>query len=234
MGIDEVILTAQEYAYAVEVGESNRDNQIKLALPDHYNFQGNPKATHIDGALYEMVWAKWLGYAWGDPYGCYRCHPDYGAAEVRGSDWNDQASLFVHPGNDDESFYPLITRSPVDLRHYRVRGFLWGHEAKQPEYWREPVAGRPVYQVPRAGINTNLYALKVLGVSMNREQDIHHWEAHGSAAPGRQLISVEWPNGFRALFSFPENVDMETFERVIERYRIEVALGKHSRLRASD
>jgi hypothetical protein len=229
-----VELTVAEFSWAVDRGLQAWNEQQAAGRRDHWGLEADPCQTHVDGWLYEMAVAKWLGYPWGYPYGRYRQHPDYGRLEIRGSDWHDTSKLLVHPPNPDHSPYVLVTRTKFDHRTYEVRGYLYGHEAKKERYWKYLRPDRPAYAVERVELYRDLDTLYALGVSMSEEQDLRHWEEHGGAFPGRELISVEWPNGFRALFSFPQGVDLATFERVIERYRMEIALGKHSRLRASD
>lgn len=57
-------------------------------------------------------------------------------------------SLLVKSDEPDHWAYLLVLPWP---RHplYRIRGWLWGHEAKQVQWWRDPVGDRPAYFVPQ-------------------------------------------------------------------------------------
>ncbi len=55
-------------------------------------------------------------------------------------------SLILQPNKRDDWAYLLVDGS----RHprYEMIGWVWGHEGKQPKYWRDPVGQRGGYFIP--------------------------------------------------------------------------------------
>lgn len=86
----------------------------------------------IAGTLGEMAFAKWSGiYNCG--VGTFR-GPDVGRYEVRTSH-NRNARLILHPDDKDDAIYWLLNGFNG---HYRVRGWTFGRDGKNSEYWEDP------------------------------------------------------------------------------------------------
>jgi len=73
---------------------------------------------------------------------------DVGELQVRTrlKDWYD---LIVHPEDKEEDIFILVTGL---LPNYVLRGWLYGYEARQEEYWDDPAGGRPAFFVPQADL----------------------------------------------------------------------------------
>lgn len=112
-------------------------SQQKYGLTDFEGWQRD-----IEGACGEAAFAKWCGRYWlgndGD-----RKAPDVWRYEVRAVSRHDRC-LLVHDDDHDDRPYVLVTGLSPNMR---MRGWLWGYEAKKPEYLSDPIGGRPAYFV---------------------------------------------------------------------------------------
>lgn len=99
--------------------------------------------AHIDGALGELAFAKSRGAYWAG-VGLFR-GPDLEFVggqtriQIRTSP-SHAGSLIVRTTDDDGDAFVLVTgRIPT----FRIRGWLYGYEAKKPIHWTDKNTGRP-------------------------------------------------------------------------------------------
>lgn len=100
----------------------------------------------IEGAMGECALAKHLGIFWSKglpgatdvgPHDVRQTHLSYG-------------SLIVHPSDDDNRRFYLVTGL---LGKYAIHGYMYGKQAKQKKYWRDPQGtNRFAYFVPQADL----------------------------------------------------------------------------------
>lgn len=100
---------------------------------------------HIEGALAELALSAWTGLSWDGAIGDLGAS-DVGPYEVK---WVSNASkkLLIHYDNlKPDKPYVLVCGLAPD---YVLRGWLWGHEAKDPGFREDPNnQGRPTALVP--------------------------------------------------------------------------------------
>lgn len=121
------------------------DNRL-AGLADAHGLSGPGWNEHVEGALAEAAVAQWLGQQWG--IGA-RGANDVGAYQVRSTHYAS-GKLIVHK-HDADAPYILVIALP--RARYRLAGWLWGVEAKQPRYWDAPQPGRYAYCVPQRDLH---------------------------------------------------------------------------------
>ena len=104
---------------------------------------GSEWQTMIEGCLTERAVAKFLKLHWG---GCGQINDIDGAdVEVRSTPY-DKGHLIIHNSDASERKYYLVTG--ID-GNYMIRGWIWGYEAQNLNYWGELQPGRPSFNVPQ-------------------------------------------------------------------------------------
>jgi len=101
---------------------------------------------HVEGALGEMAFAKYLGIFWSGAHE-FRGR-DVGGYEVRTRSRHDY-DLIVHRNDADGAKFVLLTG--INGR-YIVRGWILGSDAKREEWWADPAGGRPAFFVPQSAL----------------------------------------------------------------------------------
>jgi hypothetical protein len=97
---------------------------------------------HIEGTIGEIAFAKWTGKFWSGNIRNYKA-ADVGPFQVRAVARHDRC-LLVHDDDKDGDVFVLVTGLAPTVR---IRGWMWGHEAKQEQHLADPVGGRPAYFV---------------------------------------------------------------------------------------
>jgi hypothetical protein len=57
--------------------------------------------------------------------------------------------LILHKTDPDDKAFVLVTGTAPN---FVLRGWIWGRDGKNEEYWRDPVGGRPAYFVPQSAL----------------------------------------------------------------------------------
>lgn len=163
-----VTLEAKHIAYADEVARKRHENAKRYAIKGG---NGGPEATTGGAALaIDLLGARGecAGYLWLSPIKWHvACRgyefldlPDLGDFIDAKTVGNSRHRLIVKQNEPDGWAYLLVNGE----RHpeYAIEGWLWGHEAKQPEYLRDPVGGRAAFFVPVSALRhpDSLKALK--------------------------------------------------------------------------
>lgn len=147
------MLTWSEVAIAARIGEARTiRNRAKGNAHRHGKAPGADWTTDIEAACAEVAAAKGLGY-----YMPIATSPDedrlgdlgYGL-HVRHSD-RDDARLILHPDDQDEGYYVLVTGlAPV----YVLPGFIQGAAGKVERWWADPTGqGRHAFFVPQSDLH---------------------------------------------------------------------------------
>lgn len=102
--------------------------------------------VNIEGAIGELALAKYLNIFYSGK-GIFR-GDDVPGLQVRTAA-GDSHRLILHPGDLDADIFVLVVGQPPT---YRVAGWCLGAEGKRPEFWSEPVKGRPAFFVPQEAL----------------------------------------------------------------------------------
>jgi hypothetical protein len=141
----EVKLTLGELHMAAQIGTLRHIEALRKGLPDRYGFDGETGWTvHIEGAAGEIAVGKTLGIYWGGSVNTFKTEADVGKLEVRTRS-KDYYELLIRDSDSSDSAYVLVTgKAPT----YNVVGWIFGKDAKQPQ-WKKEYGGRPAaYFVP--------------------------------------------------------------------------------------
>jgi len=125
-----VKLAPIEIYQAALVGVARRIDSRQRGLSD-----GAPGGwqSDIEGALAELAFAKAMNFYGGLTINNYK-GADVGEYHIRSSQ-HENGRLIVRPEDDPKCKYVLLTGFEGD---YIVRGFIYGHEARQDEFWMAP------------------------------------------------------------------------------------------------
>jgi len=145
----QITLTQYELFQAGMVALQRNVENIFAGREHAHGFGGsNGWTNHIEGAAGELAFAKWSNKFWSGNVGDLTAN-DVGKVEVRtASDHNRR--LIIHKKDPDDRRFVLVTGiAPT----FRIRGWIWGEDAKQEQYWQDPVGGRPAYFIPHNQLN---------------------------------------------------------------------------------
>jgi hypothetical protein len=139
----EAALTPHEWTIARHFGKLRQAEAEKMGLPDKYGCEAGTEG-HILGVGGEIGVAKGLNRYWEPRVNTFK-EADLGQAlQVRTRSRHDY-DLLVRPGDrDDDAFLHVTHEDNV----FRLRGWLWGHEAKQPLFLRDYGGRPPAFFVP--------------------------------------------------------------------------------------
>jgi hypothetical protein len=139
-------LTLLEIAQTANLGLEAR---ITSLAKDHRPRYGAQREggwqIQIEGKLGEHAFSKVSGEPWTG-------RDRIGGPDV-GRDWqvrttrHEEGCLIVHPADLSSERFVLLVGADG---HYEIRGWVYGWEAKRPEYWHDPGSGRAAYWVPQA------------------------------------------------------------------------------------
>ena len=154
----EVTLSWHEAAMASHVGWMRHLAAIKAGKPDLHGFDGDGWSEHCEGACGEIAVAKALDTFWDGSVNTWKSD-DLPGIQVRTRS-RHEFDLIVRPSDDDDARWVLVTGK---CPHYRVHGWITGHEAKRSE-WLQRYGGRPAaYFVP----SSNLWSMDWLKGAVN-------------------------------------------------------------------
>lgn len=146
---NDVTLTWHEAAMASHVGWMRQLSAVKAGKHDCHGYSGDGWSEHIEGACGEMAVAKMLGIFWDGSVNTWKAN-DLPGLQIRTRSKHDY-ELLVRPSDADETPWVLVTgRCP----HYRIRGYLYGREAKRSEWLRDHGGRPPAYFVPHSHLRS--------------------------------------------------------------------------------
>ncbi len=132
-----VTLTPHEFMLAQQVGKWRNQVAVDKGL-------ANYKDRHILGTPAELAVAKFFGVYWHPNVGLIG-QPDIEQTEVRSSNSHNH-NLIVKP--TDKSALPFILVTTELKYEFWLRGWTWGKEAKQEQWWNDSLPD-PAYLVPQ-------------------------------------------------------------------------------------
>jgi len=143
-----VTLNPAEMIHGALCGVLRQVQNLKHNRHDKYGAEEmDPWALHINGALAELAVAKYLGLPW-TGMGALGDHSLADVDDSTEARWvtNAHYSLLLHPDDNDERVYVLVTGRAPSLA---LRGWKLGRDGKNQKYWADPKGGRPCYFVPQ-------------------------------------------------------------------------------------
>jgi hypothetical protein len=146
---DVVTLTWHEAIMAAHIGVMRQVAAIKAGKKDRHGYDGEGWNEHCEGACGEVAIAKMLGVFWDGSVNTWSAH-DLPGLQVRTRSRHDY-ELLVRPCDCNETPWVLVTGK---CPNYRVRGYVYGREAKRRE-WLQSYGGRPpAYFVPHSNLRS--------------------------------------------------------------------------------
>jgi hypothetical protein len=140
-----VTLSWAEIFLAAEVAKMRAIKNLQSRLADRY---GDTERMGFDfhflGCLGEIALAKHAGRYWSGNVGNFRA-ADVGAYQVRACGERHHCMILHHEDDDGHPFVNALALREL-LPAVQLRGWLFGHEGKQPGFWRE--CKRPAFFVP--------------------------------------------------------------------------------------
>ena len=127
-----VRLTWYEVRQAALVGVDRYVRALKDGREDAHGLEqkgADGLALHVLGAAGELAFAKATNRFWSGSIDTFS-NPDVGAIQVRTRSKHDY-ELLVRVKDDDEAIYVLVTGQ---IPEFRVRGWMFGKEAKRKEW----------------------------------------------------------------------------------------------------
>ena len=157
-----VTLTWPEMYLASYVATMRRIGNIRRRLRHRYGMaMAGSYEEDFHACQAEMAVAKGLNLYWSGSVG------DYGAVDVGGlvearAIHENHHRLILHPdGTDPDGSFakgdaddlPFVLVCAAAAPDFRLCGWLFGHEGKQPEFWDDPVGGRPAFFIPQGRLH---------------------------------------------------------------------------------
>lgn len=134
IGQDMVInLTNAEMLLAAHIGAMRQLSAIRKGLKDKHGFKDPERGWHVHilGAMAEVAVARGVGRYWSASVDAFKAGGDIGDnLQVRFRTL-DKYDLIVRDDDRDDDVFVLVTGLPPTMR---VRGWLYGKEAKQKVY----------------------------------------------------------------------------------------------------
>lgn len=170
-----VTLTEHEIAFALEVFKQRLTMNIMVGAKHKYGAGGGPAADaalDIVGTRGELAVAKALNLFWSGNVGDYKAIDVGGLFEVRAVE-DPSRRLIIHDEDKDEP--PFILAIQHEPTRWELRGWVHGHEAKRPEFFKDPTGkGRHAYFVAHAFLRpmkelVALYGLHAIVSAESRE-----------------------------------------------------------------
>ncbi len=145
----EVTLEWYEWAMAATVGLMRHAEALRCGRRNAHGLSDEDgSALHIAGACGELAFAKWRGVFWPGGINTFK-NTDVGKVQVRTRSKEDY-DLIVRDGDADDEAFVLVVGTGVS---YGIVGWLWGREAKRPEWSKCYGRRRPAYFVPQAALH---------------------------------------------------------------------------------
>jgi hypothetical protein len=144
MNNTKIQLTNAEIIETAMSGVLRRIQRLKSGYAYTHGLKpGSEWQTMIEGCLTEKAVAKFLKLHWG---GCGQINDvDVDNVEVRSTPY-EKGHLIIHKSDASDRKFYFVTG--ID-GNYTIRGWIWGHEAKDEKYWGELQPNRPAYNVPQ-------------------------------------------------------------------------------------
>lgn len=144
----DVSLTKRDMDSASRVGCWRYISAVLDGREDAFGLEkgANGWALHIEGACGELAVAKALNLFWDGSVNTFKQGGDVGDMQVRTRS-EHHYELLVRPGDRDDDIFILVTGLAPRMR---LRGWMFGGEAKQQQFLKTHGDRKPAYFVPNA------------------------------------------------------------------------------------
>jgi hypothetical protein len=143
----QVNLTPQEMVIAAMIGAQRHAESVASGRRDAHGFDPKAKSglsIHVEGACGELAVAKCRDIFWGGALNSFKA-ADLGVrVQVRTRLEHSHQLIVRRDDADDHAFIHVTGTAP----NFRVKGWMWGREAKQPEYLATHGNREEAYFVP--------------------------------------------------------------------------------------
>lgn len=141
----EMTLSGSELMLCAQAGAMRYIENMKRGYQNKYNIPADAPLWqwHIEGCIGEYVMSRHLNILWkgkGETGTSDLANGD----EVRMSESHANRLIIHKSDSDDARFWFVTGKNGV----YRIHGYIFGYEAKQTNYWTDPIGGRPAFFVP--------------------------------------------------------------------------------------
>jgi hypothetical protein len=135
-----------ELTMAAHIGTQRQIESLRDDKKDKAGYDGSGWEINIEGAVGELVVAKYLNIYWDGSVNTYKSGHDVGGYEVRtrSKSWYE---LLIRPDDKDDAIYILVTGKGFD---YKIRGWLLGKDAKRKEWFKAHGGRDPAYFAPQS------------------------------------------------------------------------------------
>ena len=133
-----IILSKGDMFLATATGQVRHSEALKSGRKDSHGFtvKQDPLNVHIDGVCGEFSVCRWKGIPYVPTFNTYHKKPDIEPdieVRTRSADWHD---LYVR--DDDNLNYRFVLVTGERPPQFIIRGWCWGHEAKERGVWKDP------------------------------------------------------------------------------------------------
>lgn len=166
-----VSLTASEIKLALEVFGQRCAMNIDVGAKHKYGSEQNThnEALDIIGTRGELAVAKCLNLYWSGSVGNYKAIDVGGLIEVRAVD-DPSKRLMIH--EEDKDTPPFVLAVQIKPTLWRLVGWMYGWEAKNPKYWSDPSGkNRPAFFVETADLHPMSDLVKLYGFHASEEPE---------------------------------------------------------------
>lgn len=144
----DVLLTPYELEMAAIQGMRRQIEAVQKGLGHIAGYEGIGWDIHIEGAAGELAFAKAINRYWSGSVNTFKTGGDVGALQVRTRSKHSY-ELLVRDGDRDDDLFVLVTGTAP---HFKVWGWIYGRDAKRPE-WKQTHGNRPAaYFVPHGAL----------------------------------------------------------------------------------
>jgi hypothetical protein len=151
----EFVFSEEERKLAMEEGHRRQaTNEAKGLRGRNKGPRFGDKAleVHLLGAAGEVAVASYLGLK---EHLFKESEARRGSDDLPGIDVKTRSKhkydLIVQRNESPEKKFVLVT---IENQKTLIRGWCYGHEAMQDQYWADPARGRPAYFVPKDGLRS--------------------------------------------------------------------------------
>lgn len=131
---DLVVLSREQFWDGIRVGVARHVEAVDQKREDKHGAKKEDGwSYHIEGACGEHALAIFLNIPWSRSVNTFRSLADVAGIEVRTRPYHTW-DLIVRQDDKPERPYALVTGRNG---RYRIRGWVWGHEARKDEWWRD-------------------------------------------------------------------------------------------------
>lgn len=146
-----VQLTNEQWWRGYNLGTARQNESLRMGLRDAHGFNGvNGLQRHIEGACGEIAAAVVLGLPFEDTINTFKLPDLPFKIQVRTRS-KPYYELIVRMDDPDDEIFVCVTGTAPN---FAVRGWMYGGDAKRPEWIRTHGGREPAWFVPHACLRT--------------------------------------------------------------------------------